>query len=214
MRKKYIDTINEIEKRMVDMALLAEKSLDKTMDSLMKRDIEKSKIIIEDDVEIDNMEIEIEKSIVKLLTLENPKARDFRRVASVFKIITDLERIGDLAADIAEISIGIGDEDFIKPLIDLPRMYEITKEMLSSSIKAYKRNDKNLALEISKKDDLVDDLHFQINEELIHMLSNDIDLKDQAMKLMYISRYLERIADHVTNICERIIYIETNKITS
>lgn len=214
MRKEYIKTIKEIEKRMVDMARLAEKSLDKTMDSLMKRDLEKSKEIIENDIKIDNMEIEIEKSIVRLFTLQNPKARDFRRVSSVFKIITDIERIGDLAADIAEISIQIGKEDFIKPLIDLPKMYEITKEMIDGSIKAYKRNNKELAVEIIKKDDLVDDLHFQINEELIHMLSDDIALKDQAMKLIYISRYLERIADHVTNICERIIYIETNKITS
>lgn len=213
MRKEYFKTIKGIENQMLEMALKSEESIEKAMDSLINRNLTLAEEVIEDDIVINNMEIQIEMAVVKLLTLENPVARDFRRVSSVFKIITDLERIGDLAVNIAKISIEIGDEAFIKPLIDLPRMYEIVREMLSRSLKAFVENDVALATEVAEKDDVVDDLHLMINEELLQMIADDSKIMDQAMKLMFISRYLERIADHVTNICERIIYIETNKVS-
>jgi phosphate transport system protein len=213
MRKEYFKTIKGIENKMLEMALKSEESIEKAMDSLVNRNLDLAEKVIDDDIIINNMEIDIEMSVVKLLTLENPVARDFRRVSSVFKIITDLERIGDLAVNIAKISIEIGEEDFIKPLIDLPRMYEIVREMLSKSLKAFVENDVALATKVAEKDDLVDDLHLKINEELLQMIADDSKIIDQAMKLMFISRYLERIADHVTNICERIIYIETNKVS-
>ncbi|MFO7744384.1 MAG: phosphate signaling complex protein PhoU [Psychroflexus sp.] len=213
MRKEYFKTIKGIENQMLEMALKSEESIEKAMDSLINRDLTLAEDVIENDIVINNMEIQIEMAVVKLLTLENPVARDFRRVSSVFKIITDLERIGDLAVNIAKISIEIGDEAFIKPLIDLPRMYEIVREMLSRSLKAFVENDVALATEVAEKDDVVDDLHLMINEELLQMIADDSKIMDQAMKLMFISRYLERIADHVTNICERIIYIETNRVS-
>jgi phosphate transport system protein len=213
MRKEYFKTIKGIENQMLEMALKSEESIEKAMDSLINRNLTLAEQVVEDDIVINNMEIQIEMAVVKLLTLENPVARDFRRVSSVFKIITDLERIGDLAVNIAKISIEIGDEAFIKPLIDLPRMYEIVREMLSRSLKAFVENDFALATEVAEKDDVVDDLHLMINEELLQMIADDSKIMDQAMKLMFISRYLERIADHVTNICERIIYIETNKVS-
>ena len=213
MRKEYFKTIKEIETHMLEMALKSEESIEKTMDSLINRKLDVAKEVIDDDVIINKMEIDIEVAVVKLLTLENPVARDFRRVSSVFKIITDLERIGDLAVNIAKLSIEIGEEEFIKPLVDLPRMYEVVRGMLSESLKAFVEHDIDLAKKVALRDDLVDDLHFQINEELFQMVAKDTDLINQAMKLMFISRYLERIADHVTNICERIIYIETNKVS-
>lgn len=213
MRKEYFKTIKGIENQMLEMALKSEESIEKAMDSLVNRNIPLAKSVVDDDIIINNMEIQIEMAVVKLLTLENPVARDFRRVSSVFKIITDLERIGDLAVNIAKISIEIGEEDFIKPLIDLPRMYEIVREMLSESLKAFVENDVNLATKVAEKDDVVDDLHLKINEELLQMIADNSKIMDQAMKLMFISRYLERIADHVTNICERIIYIETNRVS-
>lgn len=213
MRKEYFKTIKGIENQMLEMALKSEESIEKAMYSLLNRELELAKTVVDDDIIINDLEIQIEMAVVKLLTLENPVARDFRRVSSVFKIITDLERIGDLAVNIAKISIEIGDEEFIKPLIDLPRMYEMVREMLSGSLKAYVENDIKLAIEVAEKDDIIDDLHLKINEELIQMIAKDSKIMDQAMKLMFISRYLERIADHVTNICERIIYIETNEVS-
>jgi len=213
MRKEYFKTIKEIETHMLEMALKAEESIEKAMDSLINRKLDLAKEVVDDDIIINKMEIDIEVAVVKLLTLENPVARDFRRVSSVFKIITDLERIGDLAVNIAKLSIEIGEEEFIKPLIDLPRMYEIVRGMLSESLKAFVEHDIDLAKKVALRDDLVDDLHLEINEELLQMIAKDSDLINQAMKLMFISRYLERIADHVTNICERIIYIETNKVS-
>jgi phosphate transport system protein len=213
MRKEYFKTIKGIENQMLEMALKSEESIEKAMDSLINRDLELGRRVVADDVIINDLEIQIEMAVVKLLTLENPVARDFRRVSSVFKIITDLERIGDLAVNIAKISIEIGEENFIKPLIDLPRMYQMVREMLSDSLKAFVENDIDLATNVAEKDDIVDDLHLKINEELLQMIANNSDIMDQAMKLMFISRYLERIADHVTNICERIIYIETNRVS-
>jgi len=202
-----------MENQMLEMALKSEESIEKAMKSLISRDLELAKKVVDDDIIINNMEIQIEMDVIRLLTLENPVARDFRRVSSVFKIITDLERIGDLAVNIAKLSIEIGEEDFIKPLVDLPRMYEMVREMLSNSLKAFVENDMNLAIKVAEKDDIVDDLHLQINEELLQMISKNSEIINQAMKLMFISRYLERIADHVTNICERIIYIETNEVS-
>lgn len=213
MRKEYLKTIKGMENQMLEMALKSEESIEKAMKSLISRDLELAKKVVDDDIIINNMEIQIEMDVIKVLTLENPVARDFRRVSSVFKIITDLERIGDLAVNIAKLSIEIGEEDFIKPLVDLPRMYEMVREMLSNSLKAFVENDMNLAIKVAEKDDIVDDLHLQINEELLQMISKDSEIINQAMKLMFISRYLERIADHVTNICERIIYIETNEVS-
>lgn len=213
MRKEYFKTIKEIENHMLEMALKSEESIEKAMDSLINRKLDLARKVVDDDIIINKMEIDIEVAVVKLLTLENPVARDFRRVSSVFKIITDLERIGDLAVNIAKLSIEIGDEDFIKPLIDLPRMYEIVRGMLSESLKAFVEHDIDLAKKVAFRDDLVDDLHLEINEELLQMIAKDSDIINQAMKLMFISRYLERIADHVTNICERIIYIETNEVS-
>jgi len=213
MRKEYLKTIKGMENQMLEMALKSEESIEKAMKSLISRDLELAKKVVDDDIIINNMEIQIEMDVIRLLTLENPVARDFRRVSSVFKIITDLERIGDLAVNIAKLSIEIGEEDFIKPLVDLPRMYEMVREMLSNSLKAFVENDMNLAIKVAEKDDIVDDLHLQINEELLQMISKNSEIINQAMKLMFISRYLERIADHVTNICERIIYIETNEVS-
>lgn len=213
MRKEYLKTIKGMENQMLEMALKSEESIEKAMKSLISRDLELAKKVVDDDIIINNMEIQIEMDVIKVLTLENPVARDFRRVSSVFKIITDLERIGDLAVNIAKLSIEIGEEDFIKPLVDLPRMYEMVREMLSNSLKAFVENDMNLAIKVAEKDDIIDDLHLQINEELLQMISKDSEIINQAMKLMFISRYLERIADHVTNICERIIYIETNEVS-
>lgn len=212
MRKEYFNTIREIESMTLEMATNADEAIEKAMKSLLERDLELAKKVVEDDVIINNQEIEIEKAVVKLLTLENPVAKDFRRVSSVFKIITELERIGDLAVNIAKISIDIGEEEFIKPLIDIPRMYEIVKEMLDNSLRAFITSDMDLATEVAKKDDLVDDLHLKINQELLELVSNNEMFMEQSMKLLYISRYLERIADHITNICERIIYIESNRV--
>lgn len=214
MRKEYIKTLKEIEIQMLDMGNKAGKSIELSLESLMNRDLELAKEVIKSDDIIDNLEGEIESNIIKLLTLQNPMARDFRRVASVFKIITDLERIGDLSVNIAKISLELGNEEFIKPLIDLPKMYHMVSNMLSKSLDAFIDSDTKLAAEVAKEDDLVDDLHLQINEELVEMIANDSKIMDQALKLMFISRYLERMADHVTNICERVIYIETNKVST
>ena len=213
MRKEYFRTIKGIENQMLEMALKSEESIEKAMYSLMNRELELAKTVVDDDIIINDLEIQIEMAVVKLLTLENPVARAFSSVSSVFHLIPALERIGDLAVNIAKISIEIGDEEFIKPLIDLPRMYEMVREMLSGSLKAYVENDMKLAIKVAEKDDSVDDLHLKINEELLQMIAKDSKIMDQAMKLMFISRYLERIADHVTNICERIIYIETNEVS-
>lgn len=212
MRKEYIKEIQSIEEQMVSMALKSEEAIQKSFKALLNRDLESSKQVIVDDTIINQMEVQIEEAVVRLLTLEGPVAKDFRRVSSVFKIITDLERIGDLATNIAQLSLQIGKEDFIKPLVDLPLMYEKTRKMLKDALKAYVNDDIELAKSVAKKDDEVDDLNYVINQDLLQLISKDEQVIDQALKLMFIARYLERIADHVTNICERIIYIHTNEM--
>jgi phosphate transport system protein len=212
MRAEYHKDLKNIEYKMLIMATKARYSIVTAMEGLLNRNLKLSNLVVEKDCEIDNLEIEIETDIVSLITLQQPVAKDFRRISSVFKIITDLERIGDLSVNIAKISIEIGDEEFIKPLIDIPEMYKQVKYMLDMSLESFVNSDIELAVEIAKADDIVDDFYDLIHKDLLEMIYNDSRIVNQAIQLLFITRYLERMADHVINICQRVIYIETNTV--
>jgi phosphate transport system protein len=173
--------------------------------------VKKAEEILEKDSEINNLEQEIENLCVTFAATQSPLASDLRHMITILKIVTDLERIGDYSCNIAQVVMELGKYELIKRLEDLPKMEIQTKEMLNKSIEAYFTQDTDLAYEIAQKDEIVDQLYRQVYHDLLHYMKIKSHEENQIIGLILIGRYLERIADHSTNICERVIYMKTGE---
>ncbi|MBC7345879.1 MAG: phosphate signaling complex protein PhoU, partial [Clostridia bacterium] len=182
-----------------------------SIQSLVRQDEELARKVLDGDAVIDDLEMQIEEKCIRLIATQQPMAKDLRKIGVGFKIIGDLERMADHACDIARTTMRIGNEPFIKPLIDIPRMAEITQKMVKDSLDAYVQEDVDLAQAMTRDDDLVDHLHSQIFRELLTYMMEDPHTIRQSTYLLFISRYLERIADHATNIGERVVYLVTGE---
>lgn len=212
MTRNYFDKeLNELHLMMLKMCTVVEEALTNSVDCLKNQDIKLAQAVIDGDDVIDKLEADIEEKCLKLIALQAPMAKDLRFIATALKIITDLERIADHAVDIARITVRLANEVYIKELIDIPRMGEITTRMVKESIDAYVKQDAERAREVSKMDDEVDALHKQIFRELLLIMMEDPKKINQASNFLFVSKYLERVGDHVTNICERIIYAVTSE---
>ena len=210
-RNHFDNELQELIKDMIKMSSIVEEALSDSINALKKQDIELAdKVIALDDL-VDSMELEIEDKCLKLIALQQPIAKDLRIIATALKIITDLERIADHAVDIAKITKRLSGEKYIKELIDLPRMAYIVTGMVKDSIDAYVRQDVEKAREVSKRDDEVDGLHSQIFRELLLLMMEDPRKINQSTYFLFTSQSIERIADHVTNVCEWIIYAVTGE---
>jgi phosphate transport system protein len=207
MRQNYDEQLMSLNQDILNMGAMAEKILDMTIKALLEKDYELALEVIEFEKEIDRVELELEDKCVQLIALQQPIAKDLRRIIGIIKMIIDLERVGDYSENIAEIVIKIGKDKFIKPLVDIPKMAEISKKMIRLSLDSYVKEDAELAKEVFDMDDIVDDLYEKIYLELLTILSKDASVMDQVIDLLFIGRYLERIADHATNICENVNYI-------
>lgn len=212
MTRNYFDQeLQELEVSLLKMSSMVEEILGNSVKSLINQDVELAQKVIDDDDFIDDMEYVVEDKCLKLIALQSPLAKDLRIIATALKIITDLERIGDYAVDIAKITIKLANQKYIKELIDIPRMSEIAINMVKGSIDAYVNLNTEEAKNVAKMDDELDGLYKQIFRELMFIMIEDNNTVHQATYFMLISRYLERIGDHVTNICERIIYSVTSE---
>lgn len=211
-RLHFQQNLEEVKHKVLRMGSLVEVIVDKAATSLKEQNLELAKTIVEEDDKIDAMDLEIEMDCMKLLALQQPLAKDLRTIATALKIITDLERMGDHAVNISKITLEIGKEPLIKPLIDIPRMAKIAQEMIRLSLDAFVKEDIELAKKVAQMDQEVDDIYQAIIDELLEMIVKDPSITKQATKLMFVGRYLERIADHTTNVCERIIYMVTGKL--
>lgn len=212
VREIFQKNLREIEddiKKMSDSVLLAVKN---SMKSLIERDIEGSKKIIADDIKINTMRFEIEEKCIHLIATQQPMAGDMRIIIAILNIITELERIADHAEGIAKISVLIGEADFVKPLIDIPRMGEKVVSMLERVVKAFIERDIESAQKICNEDDEIDALHEQVYRELIYLMVANPKIIQGATYLIWVSHNLERIADRVTNIAERIVFMVTGKL--
>lgn len=210
MSRSYLDNdLQELQLSLLKMGSMVEDSLINSVKALKNQDIETADKVIDFDDAIDKMEIEIEERCLKLIALQQPTAKDLRIIATTLKIITDLERIADHAVDISKITKRLANEKYIKELIDIPRMAEIVTGMVKDSIDAYVNLDVEQAREISKRDDVVDGLYAQIFRELLVLMMEDPRKISQSTYFLFVSQYIERVADHVTNICEWIIYTIT-----
>jgi phosphate transport system protein len=212
MRGGFRKRLREIEDEILIMGSMVAESLDKAMESLKNRDLELAGKVIADDAAINRKRFEIENKCIELIATQQPLAGDLRIIIVALNIIVELERIGDYGVGNARITILIGDEPPLKPLIDLPRMTEKTIDMLKRSLKAYINLDAEAARLISKEDDQIDALYDQIYRELVLFMVSDPRTITRATRLMWAAHNLERSADRVTNICERIVFLVTGKM--
>ena len=211
MRKNYQKQLDELKDEMLIMAGKVEEAIWESINALQEQDLDRANKVIENDDIIDELEIKLEEMSTKLIALQQPVAGDLRTIIVISKLATDLERIGDHAVNIAEKVLEIGNEPLIKPLIDIPKMTEIVTRRLKESLDAFIRFDSAAAREIAREDEEVDKCDESILTELLEMMAEDSSIVEQATSLIFISRFLERIGDHSTNICERVIYMDTGK---
>lgn len=205
-----IQLLKEYTLRMIEKC---EDAVDLSVEYMMKKDMKSTKKLIRQDDDIDILREYIRDRSIELMALKQPLARDLRCIYALSDISTELERIGDYATNICKESLDIGEEPFIKEMIDIPAMKNICVEMLRNLGNALKNDDADLAFEIAKKDVEVDELYEKVRESCLQVMHNNPDENiNQGLRLVFIARYLERIGDHITNICEKIIYAKNGKM--
>jgi phosphate transport system protein len=199
--------LEKLKENLLKMATLVEKVLVDAVQSLMTRDTELAQRTIASDDAVNDLELAIEETCLKLLALRQPMAIDLRFITAAMKIVTDLERMGDQAVNIAERAISLNQEPQLKPYIDIPRMAEIVQSMVKDVLDAFIKQDSQLARSVCARDDLVDGLKDQVFRELLTYMISDSKSITRAVHLLIVSRCLERIADHATNIAEDVIFM-------
>jgi len=199
--------LEELKESLLRMAAMVEEAIRDAVQSLVKRDSELAQRTFEFEDRINTMEITIDEMCLKLLALRQPMAVDLRFITAAMKIITDLERMGDEAVNIAERAISLNQEPQLKPYIDIPRMAEIAQSMVKDVLDAFVSRDPKLGRSVCERDDLVDGLNEQVVRELLTYMVSDPKTINRAVHLMIVARCLERIADHATNIAEDVIFM-------
>jgi phosphate transport system protein len=212
IRATLHNKLKEIQDDVLKMGNMVEKAIGSSVEALKRRDLSLAHQVIADDININEKRFDIEKDCIQLIATQQPIAIDLRNIISVLNVITELERIGDHAVGIAKIVVMIGDEPPLKPLIDLPRMAEKTQDMLHRSLIAFVNNDAEAARQIASEDDEIDELHNQVFRELLSFMVEDPRTITRATRLIWVAHNIERSADRVTNICERVVYIVTGKM--
>jgi len=204
--------LEALKERVLKMGSQVEDAIRKSIKALTERDRALAIAVIDGDRTVNTCDVEIEEECIRLLALWQPTGSNLRFITTAIKIITDLERMGDLAVDICERAMELMDEPPLKPYIDIPRMAEAAQKMLKDSLDAFVAKDAPLALSVCERDDFVDNLTHQIfNELLVYMLQDPKNIT-RAVRITYVAKYLERIADHATNIAEMVVYMVKGKV--
>lgn len=211
MRNRFDRQLGTLNDELIEMGSMIEKSIETAIKALVNQDVDLARNAIEADEEIDRQERIIEDLCLKLLLQQQPVAKDLRLISSALKMITDMERIGDHASDISEITIALADQPYIKKLEHIQQMVKETMIMLVGSIEAFVDKDLEKANEVIKRDDVVDDLFDKVKKELIQMIHENADKGEQAADLLMVAKYMERIGDHATNISEWVIFSITGE---
>ena len=207
METHFQQELNKLKENLLKMAGLVERAITNAIEALVQRDTALAEKTIAEDKAINEMEIVVDEWCLKLLALHQPLAADLRFITSAMRINTELERIGDLSVNICERVISLNQESQLKPYIDIPRMAEITKTMVKDVLDAFVRSDAKLARSVCMRDDEVDALNDQVFRELLTYMMSDPKTITRAVHLIIVSRCLERIADHTTNIAEGVIFM-------
>ena len=204
--------ISGLKEKLLGMGALVENQVERSIKSLVDRDNDLARDVINVDHEVNRLEVEIDEECIRLLALRQPEAGDLRFITTAMKIVTDIERIGDLGVDVAERALELNEEPILKPYIDIPRMARAAEQMLKNALDAFVNRDAELARSVLGADDFVDDLNKQIFRELLTFMIEDARTISRAIRISYISKYLERVADHATNIAEMVVYLVEGKI--
>ncbi|MCA9461850.1 MAG: phosphate signaling complex protein PhoU [Nitrospira sp.] len=212
MQRHFDDELTGLKQKLLRMGALVETQVRQALTSLVDRDDEVAKQVIQNDRQVNTLDVDVDETCLELMALFQPAARDLRFVTTAMKISTELERISDLAENICERSIELNQEPQLKPYIDIPLMAERAIKMVGESIDAFVRGDSVLARRVLKDDDHVDELNEQIFRELLSFMIENPQTISRAIRLSFISKYLERIADHATNIAELVVYMVEGKI--
>lgn len=211
-QRHFDEELADLKSKLLRMAGLAEDQIDKALTALVTRDSALAREVIERDHQVNTLDVEIDEECIRLLALHQPAARDLRLVTTAMKISTELERISDLAENISERAIELNEEPQLKPYIDIPMMGKMARAMVKESIDGFVKDDSTIARKVLTNDDFVDDLMEQIFRELLSFMIEDTRTITRAIRLSFVAKYLERIADHATNIAELVVYLVEGKI--
>ncbi|WHZ01746.1 phosphate signaling complex protein PhoU [Neobacillus sp. YX16] len=210
-RSKFDNKLTDLKEKLLEMESLAETAVRDSLSALINHDIEKANTVIDGDDKIDALEHEIHDKALILIARESPVAKDLRTLNVALKVSSEVERMADMAVNIAKATLHIGNEKHFKEILDIPKMMDLALEMVSMSIKAYIDEDVMLAQKCAEKDDEVDKMFGKLVHELISMVPDNQNATNQIIQLSFVCRFIERIADHSTNIAENVIYLVTGK---
>jgi phosphate transport system protein len=212
MHRHFDDELKELKAKILRMGGLAEEQVQGALRALIERDSDLARKIIANDRQVNALDVEVDEDCLRLLALQQPAARDLRFITTAMKISTELERISDLAENICERAIELNEEPQLKPYIDIPRMANWSLRMVKEALDAFVNHDATLARKVCTDDDFVDDLTHQLFRELLSFMLENPQTITRAIRITFISKYLERIADHATNVAELVVYMVEGKI--
>lgn len=210
------ETLDRAIKKLLNEILIqgsmVENAIKESVDALINRDVEQAKVIYEGDRQINKKQFEIEESVITLIATQQPMARDLRLLTAILEVTTELERMGDYAKGIARITVRLGQEILLEPISEIPPMAEVCVDLLDRALHAFVDKDAEAARTIPKEDDKVDAFYNRIYRELMNHMIADPSTIDQANHLLWVAHNLERVADRVTNVCERIVFVVTGEL--
>jgi len=212
MQRHFDEELTDLKQKLLRMGALVETQVRQALTALVDRDEDLAKKVIQNDRQVNTLDVDIDETCLELMALYQPAARDLRFVTTAMKISTELERMSDLAENICERAIELNQEPQLKPYIDIPLMAERATKMVWEAIDAFVRGDSVMARKVLKDDDHVDELNEQIFRELLSFMIENPQTITRAIRLSFISKYIERIADHATNIAELVVYMVEGKI--
>ena len=210
--RQYAEELRDLRIRLLKMGGMVERQIADAVESLVSRNSDEAREVIARDAEVNRMDVDIDAMCIRLLALRQPAAGDLRFITTGLKINYDLERIGDIAVNICERALELNQEPLVKPYIDIPRIAGIAESMVKESLDAFLRGDCDLAEAVIARDDQVDQLNGQIFRELLSYMAEDPHTIGAATRVLFVSKYMERIADHATNIAEMVIFMVKGKV--
>ncbi|MCA0992952.1 MULTISPECIES: phosphate signaling complex protein PhoU [Bacillales] len=211
VRENFQEQLDEIKTKLLELGSLAQVAVDEAITALKNQDVDKALEIIDNDYKINRLEEEINETAIWLIAKEQPLATDLRRLISALKITTDVERVGDLAVNIAKSIIRIGDKPFVKPIEEIPALAQKANNMLKEVLASFYDEDVNQAMAVADADDEIDNMYGRLVKELLELMTEHPESVSQIQQLSFICRYVERIGDHCTNISESVIYVVKGK---
>ncbi|HEY4485212.1 MAG TPA: phosphate signaling complex protein PhoU [Nitrospiria bacterium] len=212
MQRHFDEEMKNLKEKILRMGAMVEEQVAYAIKALVERDSDRARRVIENDHRVNALDVEVDEDCLRLIALHQPMAGDLRFLTTAMKISTELERMSDLAENISERTIELNEEPLLKPYIDIPRMAEHAQRMVKESLNAFVNRDSDLARKVCRDDDFIDDLNHQIFRELLSFMIEDPQTTTRAIRISFVSKNLERIADHATNIAELAVYLVEGKI--